>query len=117
MTSTRDMANIVIILWAVCLFASSDGKAMMKRSVSEMQIMHNFGEHLHSADRQNWLLEKLQTLHHDGQPAEEAAAVDAKPREVRSWRLMPDHLQTKMQKKQNDWNKAYRGVTLKAKPQ
>ncbi|XP_054825888.1 parathyroid hormone [Eublepharis macularius] len=116
MTSTRDMAKTAIVLWTVCLFTYSDGKAMMKRSVSEMQIMHNFGEHLHSADRQNWLLEKLQTVHHDGQPAE-AAAVDAKPREVRSWRLLPDHLQTKMQKKTKDWNKAYTGVTFKTKPQ
>ncbi|KAL8169825.1 UNVERIFIED_CONTAM: hypothetical protein K2H54_058389 [Gekko kuhli] len=110
------MARTAIVLWAVCLFANSDGKAVMKRSVSEVQIMHDLGEHLHSADRQNWLLEKLQTVHHDGQPAEEAA-VDAKPREARSWRLMPDHLQTKMQKKQKDWNKAFRGVTFKTKPQ
>nr|XP_056707803.1 parathyroid hormone [Euleptes europaea] len=116
MTSTSDMAKTAIILWAVCTFASSDGKTMMKRSVSEMQIMHNLGEHLHSADRQNWLLDQLQTVHHGDQPAE-AAAVDAKPREARSWRLMPDHLQTKTQKKQKDWNKAYRGVTFKTKPQ
>lgn len=87
-----------------------------KRSVSEMQIMHNFGEHLHSADRQNWLLEKLQTVHHDAHPAEEVA-VNAKPREARSWRVLPDHLQAKMQKKPKNWNKGYRDITVKTKPQ
>ncbi|XP_066467868.1 parathyroid hormone [Tiliqua scincoides] len=116
MTSTRDMAKTAIILYVVCFFANSDGKAVMKRSVSEMQIMHNLGEHLHSADRQNWLLEKLQTVHHDAQPAE-AAAVDAKPREARSWRVLPDHLQAKMQKKPKNWNKGYRDITVKTKPQ
>ncbi|XP_053127796.1 parathyroid hormone [Hemicordylus capensis] len=116
MTSARDMAKTAVILCAVCIFAGSDGKAVMKRSVSEMQIMHNYGEHLHSADRQNWLLEKLQTVHHDPQAAE-AAAVDAKPREVRSWRVLPDHLQAKMQKKPRDWNKGYRAITFKTKAQ
>lgn len=82
-----------------------------------MQIMHNFGEHLHSTDRQNWLLEKLQTVHHDSQPAEGPVATDAKHREARSWRLLPDHLRAKMQKKSKDWNRAYRDITFKTKPQ
>ncbi|XP_062974842.1 parathyroid hormone [Elgaria multicarinata webbii] len=116
MTSIRDMAKTAIILCAVCFFANSDGKAVKKRSVSEMQIMHNLGEHLHSANRQTWLLEKLQTVHHDPQAAEETA-MDAKPREVRSWRLLPDHLQAKLQKKQKDWNKGYKDITFKTKPQ
>ncbi|XP_044282079.1 parathyroid hormone [Varanus komodoensis] len=103
MISTRDMAKTAIILYAICFFTNSDGKAVMKRSVSEMQIMHDLGEHLHSTNRQNWLLEKLQTVHHEPRAAEETA-VDAKPREVRSWKLFPDHLQAKMQKKSTDWN-------------
>ncbi|XP_033029282.1 parathyroid hormone [Lacerta agilis] len=105
MTSIRDMAKSAIILWAVCFFANSNGKAVMKRSVSEMQMMHNLGEHLHSADRQNWLLEQLQTVHHDPQAAEAAGAVNVKAREVRSWRLFPDNLQAKLQKKAPDSNK------------
>ncbi|KAF7245347.1 Parathyroid hormone, partial [Varanus komodoensis] len=80
MISTRDMAKTAIILYAICFFTNSDGKAVMKRSVSEMQIMHDLGEHLHSTNRQNWLLEKLQTVHHEPRAAEETA-VDAKPRE------------------------------------
>ncbi|XP_061469105.1 parathyroid hormone [Rhineura floridana] len=116
MTSTRDMAKTAIILCAIYFFANSDGKAVIKRSVSEMQIMHNFGEHLHSANRQNWLLEKLQTVHHDPQAAEEAA-VDAKPREVRSWRVLPDPLQAKLQTKPKAWNKGSRDINFKTKPQ
>ncbi|XP_077177977.1 parathyroid hormone [Paroedura picta] len=115
MTAIRNMARTAIVLWAVCLLTNSDGKAMMKRSVSEVQMMHDLAENIHSAERQRWLLEQLQNVHHDGQPPE--VAVDTKRREVRSWRLMPDHLQTKMQKRQKDWNKAYRSVTFKTKPQ
>ncbi|XP_042304146.1 parathyroid hormone [Sceloporus undulatus] len=116
MTSTRALAKIAVILYAICFFINADGKAVRKRSVSEMQIMHNLGEHLHSANRQNWLIERLQTVHHAPQVAEETA-VDAKPREVRSWRLLPDHLQAKMQKKPKDWNKGYRDSTFKTKSQ
>ncbi|XP_034974586.1 parathyroid hormone [Zootoca vivipara] len=103
MTSIRDMAKSAIILLAVCFFANSNGKAVMKRSVSEMQMMHDLGEHLHSAHRQNWLLEQLQTVHHNPQAA--AGEVNAKAREVRSWRLLPDDLQAKLQKKAVDSNK------------
>lgn len=74
--------------------------------------MHDLGEHLHSADRQNWLLEKLQTVHHEPEAIEET-----KPREVRSWRLRPDHVKPKMQKKPKDWNKGYKDITFKNKPQ
>lgn len=88
-----------------------------KRSVSEMQMMHNLGEHLHSANRQNWLLEKLQTVHHDPQANEAAGAVDVKAREVRSWRLLPDDLQAKLQKKAVASNKNYRDATFKTRLQ
>uniref|UniRef100_A0A8D0DFP5 Parathyroid hormone n=1 Tax=Salvator merianae TaxID=96440 RepID=A0A8D0DFP5_SALMN len=121
MTSVREVAKTMLILYAACFFTKLDGKAVMKRSVSEMQIMHNLGEHLHSANRQNWLLEKLQTVHHDPEAAEAAAAaaaaVDAKPRETRSWRLHPEQLQAKLQKKPKDWNKSSKEVTFKTKPQ
>uniref|UniRef100_H9GQQ7 Parathyroid hormone n=1 Tax=Anolis carolinensis TaxID=28377 RepID=H9GQQ7_ANOCA len=112
MTSTRVLAKTTIILYAICFFTNADGK----RSVSEMQIMHNLGEHLHSADRQNWLLERLQTVHHAPLVAEETV-VDAKPREARSWRLHPEHFQAKIQRKPKDWNKGYRDSMFKTKPQ
>ncbi|XP_020652846.2 parathyroid hormone [Pogona vitticeps] len=116
MASTRVLVKTAVILYAICFITNSGGKAVMKRSVSEMQIMHDLGEHLHSVNRQNWLLEKLQTVHHDPQAAEETA-VDAKPREVRSWRLLPGHLQAKIQKKPKDWNKGFKDTTFKTKPQ
>ncbi|XP_032066483.1 parathyroid hormone [Thamnophis elegans] len=112
MTSTRDMTQSAFILCAICFFINSDGKAVMKRSVSEVQIMHDLGEHLHSADRQNWLLEKLQTVHHAPEAIEEI-----KPRETRSWRLRPDHGKPKIQKKPNDGNKGHKDITFKTKPQ
>ncbi|XP_070591613.1 parathyroid hormone [Erythrolamprus reginae] len=112
MTSTKDMTKSAFILYAICFFINSDGKAVMKRTVSEVQIMHDLGEHLHSADRQNWLREKLQTVHHEPEAMEEI-----KPRETRSWRLRPDHGKPKMQKKPKDWNKDYKDSTFKTKPQ
>ncbi|KAK6472880.1 parathyroid hormone, partial [Huso huso] len=34
-----------------------------KRSVSEMQLMHNLGEHRHVQERQDWLQMKLKDVH------------------------------------------------------
>ncbi|RMB97922.1 hypothetical protein DUI87_25400 [Hirundo rustica rustica] len=86
-----------------------------KRSVSEMQLMHNLGEHRHTVERQDWLQMKLQDVH--------SALEDARTQRPRSKddvvlgrRLLPEHLRAAMQKKSVDLDKAYMDVLFKTKP-
>ncbi|NXB01927.1 PTHY protein, partial [Cnemophilus loriae] len=115
MPSRRNLARAAIILCAICFFTTSDGRAMMKRSVSEMQLMHNLGEHRHTMERQDWLQMKLQDVH--------SALEDARTQRPRSKddvvlgrRLLPEHLRAAMQKKSTDLDKAYMDVLFKTKP-
>ncbi|NXI77287.1 PTHY protein, partial [Rhipidura dahli] len=115
MTSRRNLAQAAIILCAICFFKTSDGRPMMKRSVSEMQLMHNLGEHRHTVERQDWLQMKLQDVH--------SALEDARTQRPRSKddvvlgrRLLPEHSRAAMQKKSMDLDKAYMDVLFKTKP-
>ncbi|NXM43631.1 PTHY protein, partial [Gymnorhina tibicen] len=115
MTSVRNLAQVAIILCAICFFTTSDGRPMMKRSVSEMQLMHNLGEHRHTVERQDWLQMKLQDVH--------SALEDIRTQRPRSKddvvlgrRLLPEHLRAAMQKKSMDLDKAYMDVLFKTKP-
>ncbi|NXH47517.1 PTHY protein, partial [Dicaeum eximium] len=114
MTSVRNLAQAAIILCAMCFFTTSDGRPM-KRSVSEMQLMHNLGEHRHAVERQDWLQMKLQDVH--------SALEDARTQRPRSKddvvlgrRLLPEHLRAALQKKSMDLDKAYMDVLFKTKP-
>uniref|UniRef100_A0A8C3NRU9 Parathyroid hormone n=1 Tax=Cyanoderma ruficeps TaxID=181631 RepID=A0A8C3NRU9_9PASS len=115
MTSIRKLARAAIILCAMCLFTTSDGRPMVRRSVSEMQLMHNLGEHRHTVERQDWLQMKLQDVH--------SALEDARTQRPRSKddvvlgrRLLPEHLRAAVQKKSMDLDKAYMDVLFKTKP-
>ncbi|NXJ21546.1 PTHY protein, partial [Dicrurus megarhynchus] len=115
MTPRRNLARAAIILCAICFFTTSDGRPMMKRSVSEMQLMHNLGEHRHTVERQDWLQMKLQDVH--------SALEDTRTQRPRSKddvvlgrRLLPEHLRAAMQKKSMDLDKAYMDVLFKTKP-
>ncbi|NXP22868.1 PTHY protein, partial [Scytalopus superciliaris] len=115
MTSIRNLAWTAIILYAVCFLTNSDGRPMVKRSVSEMQLMHNLGEHRHTVERQDWLQMKLQDVH--------SALEDARTQRPRNKddivlgrRLLPEHLRAAMQKKSIDLDKAYMDVIFKTKP-
>ncbi|NWV78146.1 PTHY protein, partial [Dasyornis broadbenti] len=115
MASIRNLARAAIILYAICIFATSDGRPMMKRSVSEMQLMHNLGEHRHTVERQDWLQMKLQDVH--------SALEDARTQRPRNKddvvlgrRMLPEHLRAAVQKKSMDLDKAYMDVLFKTKP-
>ncbi|NXU45766.1 PTHY protein, partial [Drymodes brunneopygia] len=114
MPSLRNLVQTAIILCAMCFFTTSDGRPMVKRSVSEMQLMHNLGEHRHTMERQDWLQMKLQDVH--------SALEDARTQRPRSkndvvlgQRLLPEHLRAAMQKKSMDLDKAYMDVLFKTK--
>ncbi|XP_023610282.1 parathyroid hormone-like [Myotis lucifugus] len=63
MMSAKDMVKVMIVLFAICFFAKSDGKPMKRRSVSEIQLMHNRRQHLNAMERTEWLWKKLQDVH------------------------------------------------------
>ncbi|KFQ29946.1 PREDICTED: parathyroid hormone [Merops nubicus] len=119
MTSVKNLARTAIILYAICCFTYSDGRPMMKRSVSEMQLMHNLGEHRHTVERQDWLQMKLQDVHsaiEDARTQRLRNKDDIVLGETRSRRLLPEHLPAAMQKKPIDLDKAYMDVLFKTKP-
>ncbi|XP_066042911.1 parathyroid hormone [Chamaea fasciata] len=111
MTSIRNLARAAIILGAVCFITTSDGRPMARRSVSEMQLMHNLGEHRHTVERQDWLQMKLQDVH---SALEGARTLRPRSKDdvVLGRRLLPEHLQ----KKSVDVDKAYMDVLFKTKP-
>ncbi|NXO42177.1 PTHY protein, partial [Locustella ochotensis] len=115
MTSIRNLARAAILLCAICFLTTSEGRPMVKRSVSEMQLMHNLGEHRHTVERQDWLQMKLQDAH--------SALEDARTQRPRGKddvvlgrRLLPEHLRAAGQKKSTDLDKAYMEVLFKTKP-
>ncbi|XP_075404554.1 parathyroid hormone [Tenrec ecaudatus] len=63
MMSAKGMTAVMVVLFAICFFTKLEGKAVQKRSVSEIQFMHNLGKHLNSMERVEWLRKKLQDVH------------------------------------------------------
>ncbi|XP_040415315.1 parathyroid hormone [Cygnus olor] len=119
MTSIINLAKTAMILYAICFFTNSDGRPTMKRSVSEMQLMHNLGEHRHTMERQDWLQMKLQDVHsalEDARTQGPQNKDDIVLGEIRSRRLLPENLWAPGQKKNIDLDKAYMDVLFKTKP-
>ncbi|KAM6157800.1 parathyroid hormone [Rhynchocyon petersi] len=63
MMSAKDMAKVMVVLFAICFLTKLEGKPVKKRSVSEIQLMHNLAKHLSSMERVEWLRKKLQDVH------------------------------------------------------
>ncbi|NWI12471.1 PTHY protein, partial [Crypturellus soui] len=117
MTSIKNLAKTAIIFYAICFFMKSDGRPMMKRSVSEMQLMHNLGEHRHAVERQDWLQMKLQDVHSAFEDAQRPRNKnDIVLGEMRNRRLLPEQARAAMQKKSMDLDRAYMDVLFKTKP-
>ncbi|NXM20960.1 PTHY protein, partial [Ploceus nigricollis] len=115
MTSIRNLAQAAIILCAMCFFTTSGGRPMVRRSVSEMQLMHNLGEHRHTVERQDWLQMKLQDVHSALEDARTLERPRGKDDVVLGRRLLPEHLRAAVQKKSTDLDKAYMDVLFKTK--
>ncbi|CAL8324081.1 unnamed protein product [Gadus morhua 'NCC'] len=61
----KDVAKRLHIVLFVGLYilAHCGAQPLRKRSVSEVQLMHNVWEHKHALDRQDWLQMKLGNIH------------------------------------------------------
>ncbi|XP_004543577.1 parathyroid hormone 1b [Maylandia zebra] len=53
-----EMLVLVILLWSI----HTEAKPLRKRTVSEVQLMHNVREHKQVGERQDWLQEKLKGI-------------------------------------------------------
>ncbi|CAK6449216.1 unnamed protein product [Pipistrellus nathusii] len=114
MMSAKDMVKVMIVMFAICFFAKSDGKPI-KRSVSEIQLMHNLGKHLNAMERMEWLKKKLQDVHNfvaRGASIIPKDDVSPRPRRKEDNVLVESH-----QKSLAEADKADVDVLTKAKPQ
>ncbi|KAM5318250.1 parathyroid hormone [Glossophaga mutica] len=115
MMSAKGVAKVMIIMFAICFFAKSDGKPIKRRSVSEIQLMHNLGKHLNSMERVEWLRKKLQDVHNFvalGAPIAHKDGGSQRPRKKEDNVLVESH-----QKSLGEADKADVDVLIKAKSQ
>ncbi|XP_004418512.1 PREDICTED: parathyroid hormone [Ceratotherium simum simum] len=115
MMSAKNMVKVMIVLFAICFLANSDGKPVKRRSVSEIQLMHNLGKHLNSVERVEWLRKKLQDVHNFialGVPIFHRDGGSQRPRKKEDNVLVESH-----QKSLGEADKADVDVLSKAKSQ
>ncbi|XP_057407992.1 parathyroid hormone [Balaenoptera acutorostrata] len=115
MMSAKDMVKVMVVMFAVCFLARSEGKSVKKRSVSEIQFMHNLGKHLSSMERVEWLRKKLQDVHNFVALGTSIAYRDGssqRPQKKEDNVLVESH-----QKSLGEADKADVDVLIKAKPQ
>uniref|UniRef100_A0A8D3BJ64 Parathyroid hormone n=1 Tax=Scophthalmus maximus TaxID=52904 RepID=A0A8D3BJ64_SCOMX len=60
MFSLRFLETLVLIICLTSLHI--EAKPLRKRTISEVQLMHNVREHKQVGDRQDWLQEKLKDI-------------------------------------------------------
>ncbi|XP_043100230.1 parathyroid hormone-like [Puntigrus tetrazona] len=53
---------LIIVLWGLCSLLYLEGRPLSKRSISEVQLMHNVREHKEMLERQDWLQLKLNNI-------------------------------------------------------
>ncbi|XP_060987691.1 parathyroid hormone [Dama dama] len=115
MMSAKDMVKVMIVMFAICFLARSDGKSVKKRAVSEIQFMHNLGKHLSSMERVEWLRKKLQDVHNFVAHGASIAYKDGssqRPRKKEDNVLVESH-----QKSLGEADKADVDILIKAKRQ
>ncbi|XP_022602015.1 parathyroid hormone [Seriola lalandi dorsalis] len=59
----RDYKFVFMSLCILHLSTLCEGRPMRKRTVSEVQLMHNVGEHKQVQERQEWLQMRLRDIH------------------------------------------------------
>uniref|UniRef100_A0AAY4D592 Parathyroid hormone n=1 Tax=Denticeps clupeoides TaxID=299321 RepID=A0AAY4D592_9TELE len=64
MTSTEVLERILLVIFLcnICSTLHVRGQPLRKRSISEVQLMHNVGEHKQMLERQDWLQVKLKNI-------------------------------------------------------
>ncbi|XP_049747917.1 parathyroid hormone [Elephas maximus indicus] len=115
MMFAKDLAKVMVVLFAICFLTELEGKPVEKRSVSEIQFMHNLGKHLTSVERVEWLRKKLQDVHNFialGAPAAPRDGGSQRPRKKEDNVLVDSN-----QKSLGEVDKADVDVLIKAQSQ
>uniref|UniRef100_A0A665V0L9 Parathyroid hormone n=1 Tax=Echeneis naucrates TaxID=173247 RepID=A0A665V0L9_ECHNA len=60
MISLRFLEMLVLLIFLTSLY--TEAKPLRKRTISEVQLMHNVREHHQVGERQDWLQEKLKNI-------------------------------------------------------
>ncbi|XP_067303941.1 parathyroid hormone 1b [Pseudorasbora parva] len=60
--SSSEKPVLIIVLWGLCSLLYLEGAPLSKRSISEVQLMHNVREHKEMLERQDWLQLKLSNI-------------------------------------------------------
>ncbi|XP_004634955.1 parathyroid hormone [Octodon degus] len=63
MLSAKDIAKVTIVLLAICFLTTTNGKPIKKRSVGEIQLMHDLAKHLAEKARLEWLIQQIKEAH------------------------------------------------------
>uniref|UniRef100_A0A7N8XWL7 Parathyroid hormone n=1 Tax=Mastacembelus armatus TaxID=205130 RepID=A0A7N8XWL7_9TELE len=58
-----DYKIVFISLCILHIFTLCEGRPLRKRTVSEVQLMHNLGEHKQVQERREWLQMRLRGIH------------------------------------------------------
>ncbi|XP_041849564.1 parathyroid hormone 1b [Melanotaenia boesemani] len=62
MFSVRCLEQLFVIMVLVSILTEANPLPLRKRSISEVQLMHNIREHKQVGERQDWLQEKLKKI-------------------------------------------------------
>nr|DBA17626.1 TPA: hypothetical protein GDO54_003044 [Pyxicephalus adspersus] len=92
-----DITKIGLILCGVSLFSAYEGKPVTRRAVSEMQLMHNYGDFRHTLQRQEWLQTKLQNMY----PASVSTPQESTPKVSETRPLKPHKKDSKLVENRN----------------
>ncbi|XP_030282902.1 parathyroid hormone 1a [Sparus aurata] len=81
-----DYKMVFISICILQVFALCEGRPLRKRTVSEVQLMHNLGEHKQVQERREWLQMRLRGIH--TAPARGSSEEAGRPRR----RMRPEDL-------------------------
>ncbi|XP_023605256.1 parathyroid hormone-like [Myotis lucifugus] len=56
------IVKVMIIMFAICVFAKSDGKPMKRKTVGEIELLYKLRKHLQKLEKQEWLRKLLQEV-------------------------------------------------------
>ncbi|XP_049637063.1 parathyroid hormone [Suncus etruscus] len=113
MMAAKNMVKLMIVIFAIYFLAQTYGKSIRKRSVSEIQLMHNLGKHLSSKERLEWLMKKLQDMQNFISP--EALTVYKDGGSLKARKQTDNALIESHQKSLGETDKADVDVLMKAK--
>ncbi|XP_008149231.1 parathyroid hormone [Eptesicus fuscus] len=111
MMSAKDMVKVMIVMFAICFFAKSDGNPIKGKTVGDAQLLSNVRQLLQNKDGQELVQKLLHELNVFDSTAPKGKG------SARSRRKEDNVLYERHQKSLAEADKAYLDVLTKAKSQ